>query len=71
MNLMSLYSRLQLLPENLKKEVADFVDFLLEKERLKNFPGSKKNERKLGLAKGLIKMNADFEEPLDDFNDYR
>jgi hypothetical protein len=70
MNLMSLYSRLQMLPENLKKEVADFVDFLLEKERLKKLPEPNKVERKLGLAKGMIQMKSDFDEPLDDFNEY-
>jgi prevent-host-death family protein len=29
-----------------------------------------KKERKLGTAKGLIKMADDFDQPIDDFKDY-
>lgn len=29
-----------------------------------------KHKRKLGLAKGKVKISADFNEPLDDFKDY-
>jgi antitoxin (DNA-binding transcriptional repressor) of toxin-antitoxin stability system len=29
------------------------------------------NQRKVGLAKGMIKLSKDFDEPLDDFEDYK
>jgi hypothetical protein len=59
------YKKLALLPDELKKEVDDFVDFLLTKK------SGKTKKRKLGLAKGLIKMGKDFDEPLEDFKEYR
>ncbi len=60
-----IYTQLSTLPSELKKEVGDFIDFL--KFKLKK-EGPKK--RVAGLAKGKIKMSADFDEPLDDFKDY-
>jgi hypothetical protein len=53
-----------LLSNELKKEVDDFVSFLLTKKN------NKAKKRKPGLAKGLIKMKKDFDEPLEDFNAY-
>lgn len=32
---------------------------------------SAKKERKLGSAKGLVTISSDFDEPLDDFSEYR
>jgi hypothetical protein len=66
MNDIKLYSKLASLPEELKKEADDFVDFLKTKIDKKK----QSQPRKPGLAKGLIKMNDDFDEPLDDFEDY-
>lgn len=66
MNDIKLYSKLATLPEELKKEADDFVDFLKTKIDKKN----QSKPREPGLAKGLIKMNEDFDEPLDDFEDY-
>lgn len=65
MGQMTLHTKFESLPPNLKKEVNDFVDFLLSKSK----PGTKK-PAKFGSAKGKIKMSADFDEPLDDFKDY-
>ena len=61
-----LYSKLKRLPENFKKEVIDFIDFLLSKSN--NPP--KKNRPKFGSAKGMIIMKEDFDEPLEDFKEY-
>lgn len=61
-----LYSRIMVLPENLKKETDDFVDFLkskMEKE-------SSDRPKKAGLAKGLIEIEDDFDKPLDEFDEY-
>lgn len=68
---LSLNTRLEMLPPELRKEVEDFVEFLLEKEnRRKKEESSKKKERTPGLAKGLIEMKPDFDEPLEDFKEY-
>ena len=60
-----LFTKINSLPPSLKKEVNDFVEFLVSKKR-KN----KVKERKFGCAKGLIIMHDDFEAPLDDFKEY-
>lgn len=62
-----IYIKLTTLPDDLKKEVGDFVDFLKSKTNVKE---SMKIQRKAGLAKGLIRMKDDFDEPLDDFKEY-
>ena len=54
------------LPTDLKKEVADFIEFLKYKSRKQ----TKLKKRQAGLAKGLIKMKDDFDEPLEDFEEY-
>ncbi len=67
MNDLELYAKLAELPEEFKKEAHDFVDFLKTKVSDKEV----KKKRKAGLAKGLIEMSEDFDEPLHDFKDYR
>lgn len=62
---LTLNTKLESLPANLKKEVSDFIDFLISK--------SSKNPKKkptFGNLKGKIKMADDFDEPLGDFKDY-
>ncbi len=61
-----LYSKLIELPDELKQEADDFVEFL--KTKVKDKKTSK--TKKAGLAKGLIEMQEDFDEPLDDFEPY-
>ena len=62
-----LYSKLATLPDDLKSEVADFIDFLLNKKDKRNTSVARP---KFGCAKGMFKVNADFDEPLEDFKDY-
>ena len=62
-----IYIKLATLPDDMKKEVDDFVDFLKSKTSVKE---KAKTQRKAGLAKGLIQMREDFDEPLDDFKEY-
>lgn len=62
-----IYLKLATLPDEMKKEVDDFVDFLKSKNILQE---KAQMERKAGLAKGLIQMKEDFDEPLDDFKEY-
>ncbi len=54
------------LPADLKKEAIDFIEFLKEKSRRSTKPA----KRQAGLAKGMIEMKPDFDEPLDDLKDY-
>lgn len=63
---LSIHTKLEILPKNLKQEVSDFIDFLFEKSSKKE----KKITPQFGSAKGKIKMSPDFDAPLDDFKDY-
>jgi hypothetical protein len=61
-----LYKKLASLPENLKAQVADFIDFLLHKNKQS---GSSKKP-KFGSGKGMFKIKPGFNDPLEDFKDY-
>ncbi len=63
---LSLHTKFDALPQNMKQEVADFIDFLIEKSVAKK----KIVTPTFGSAKGKIKMSADFDEPLDEFKEY-
>lgn len=62
----SLYTKINSLPEHLKAEVNDFIDFLISKKE----SGKRRKNRKAGFLKGKIEMSPDFDEPLDDFKEY-
>ncbi len=59
-----IYIKLSTLPDPLKKEIDDFVDFL----KMKVVEKKSTKIRKAGLAKGLVEMKEDFDEPLEDFD---
>lgn len=61
-----LYSQISSLPSDLKQEVSDFIDFLKQKSKAEK----KINERKFGYAKNFFKVSNDFDEPLEDFEEY-
>jgi Protein of unknown function (DUF2281) len=61
-----LYSKLASLPENIKAEVADFIDFLLSKKE----PSKKNQNPKFGSAKGMFIVHPGFDESPDDFKEY-
>ncbi|MFD2147733.1 type II toxin-antitoxin system VapB family antitoxin [Mucilaginibacter antarcticus] len=63
---LQLYTEIASLPDNLKQEVSDFVEFLKSKSQKKHDV----KERQFGYAKGFFKVSPDFDEPLDDFKDY-
>jgi len=68
-----LYKDIESLPEDLKKQVLDFVAFLKQKAKTKSkqTKPEKPKERKAGIAKGYFtKMTDDFDEPLEDFKEY-
>jgi hypothetical protein len=62
-----LYSKFNALPEQLKKEVEEFIDKLLAK---KNKQQPNPTQRTFGAAKGMLIMHDDFDEPLDEFKEY-
>lgn len=61
-----LYRKLSSLPDHLKSEVEDFIDFLATRTS-KN---QKKAKPKFGSGKGTFVMKPDFDEPLEDFKEY-
>lgn len=61
-----LIEKVKKIPPAYQQEVEDFIDFILEKKVSK----SDKPKRKLGLLKGKLKMDSNFDAPLDDFKDY-
>ena len=62
-----LYTKLSNLPDNMKAEVDNFIDVLLKKKNKK----TSKNKAKFGSAKGIFKMEKNFDDPVDDFKDYQ
>ena len=67
MNDIDIYIKVAMLPDDLKNEVGNYVDYLKSKVQ-----GNEqvRTSRKAGLAKGLIAIKEDFDEPLDDFKEY-
>jgi hypothetical protein len=63
-----LYSKFSNLPQNLRKEVEDFIDFLASKNKQNS---TKPTKPKFGSAKGSFKMKKNFNDPIDDFKDYQ
>ena len=66
MNKTTLYTKISLLPKSMQDVVSDFVEFLFQKQKSSNL----KVHPKAGCMKGVFKMSADFNEPLEDFKDY-
>lgn len=56
--------KLRSLPLEKQQEVLDFVEFLEQKIR-------GKRRRQAGSAKELVTISDDFDEPLEDFKEYR
>lgn len=63
------YGKFDALPEKLKQEVLDFMDFLLQKDE-RNKKKKQKKTPKFGSGKGMFEMAPDFDEPLEDFKEY-
>ena len=61
-----LYSKLSNLPDSMKLEVSNFIDFLMSKNKKPT-----KQKPKFGSAKGMFKMKKNFDDPIDDFKDYQ
>ncbi|MBS1571091.1 MAG: DUF2281 domain-containing protein [Bacteroidetes bacterium] len=61
MDTIQLYKEIETLPDDLKKQVYDFVEFLKQKSKLLNKKNNEK-QRVLGRLKGKIQMADDFDE---------
>jgi len=59
-----LYNKLASLPDNLKNQVGDFIDFLTSKNKKEK---AKLGKPKFGSGKGMFILKPDFDEPLEDF----
>lgn len=62
-----LLDKLSKLPDNLKQEVYDFVNFLLTKSSAFNEENA---TPVFGSGKGMFVIKPGFDEPLEDFKDY-
>ena len=62
-----IFKKLNNLPEHLRSEVLDFIDFLLTRQKKEKEEVPKPT---FGSAKGQFKMAEDFDAPLDDFKEY-
>ncbi len=76
MNALTLYSKIEMLPEHLKRQVIDYVEFLLSRQTMgANFKPPTNTKQKFepgfGGAKGMIKLKPGWDEPLEDFQEYR
>lgn len=63
-----LISKIESLPESLRKEVEDFIDFLKAKKSEETVFGK---TREAGFAKGMFVIKEGFDDPLEDFKDYQ
>jgi len=68
METQKLIQKINSLPLLEKKEVDDFVEFLIFKK--KNLKGNSNKERAFGIFKNKIKMSDDFDAPISDFKNY-
>lgn len=59
-------SKMNKMPESLKKEALNYIEYLLRRYQ----ENQDKRKAKFGSAKGMYKMALDFDAPLDDFKDY-
>jgi Protein of unknown function (DUF2281) len=69
-----LYSKIDLLPDHLKQQVMDYIEFLLSREQKDRPEKTEKKKPKFnpgyGGAKGMIKLSPDWDESIEDFKDY-
>jgi hypothetical protein len=62
----SLYTRISILPKSVQDEISDYVEFLIQKQK----STKTKIHPKAGCMKGIFKISAGFNDPLEDFKEY-
>jgi hypothetical protein len=65
---LSLYTKISSLPESLKSEVIDFIDFISSRRKKAKDKGKK--TRTFGYAKDSVIIKPGFDDPIDDFKEY-
>lgn len=65
---LKLYTKISSLPDSLKSEVVDFIDFISTKR--KRVPKKVKKGRTFGYAKDSIVLKPGFDDPIEDFKEY-
>jgi hypothetical protein len=65
---LSLYTKISSLPDSLKSEVIDFIDFI--SSRRKKAKNKEKKTRTFGYAKDSVTIKPGFDDPIDDFKEY-
>lgn len=63
------YIQLSSLPEDVRQQVLDFIEFLMRRKQ-GDGPTEKRKAPVPGLAKGMLTVPDDFDAPLDDFKEY-
>ena len=63
------YIQLSSLPEDIRQQVLDFIEFLMRRKPDGDPQGTRKAPVP-GLAKGMVTVPDDFDAPLDDFKEY-
>ncbi len=58
------------LPDNIQREVSDYINFLSSKYNITFEKGTKQSRNGFGILKGKIIMSDDFNEPLSEFEEY-
>lgn len=66
MNNLALYTKINTLPNSLRIEIVDYLDYLIKKHK----PKEETKHPKAGCMKGVFKMKEDFDKPLEDFKEY-
>lgn len=61
--------KLNNLPDEMKREASDFIEFLSHKHE-KNKQAQRRKRPVFGSGKGLFIIPDDFDEPLEDFKEY-
>ena len=67
-----LFVRINSLPDDVRRQVTDFIEFLMQRRRPSPDEGGGPSGNKpiAGLLKGKIWIADDFDAPLDDFKEY-
>jgi len=60
--------KFNLLPDNLKQEIVDFMEFLFQKNKIEPTP---KKSLKADFLKGTFEIKEEFYDELEDFKNYQ
>ena len=66
------YIQLSSLPEDVRRQVLEFIDSLMKRRDREPVEPRKQEQKKpiSGLLKGRVRIADDFDAPLDDFKEY-